>query len=107
MVAAWRMRHARMNASQHVLEASSSMLRPSSPVSSTSQLQSQAHPVWALEGTDIVTTLNPIRQATPTFLCTKAAGFEIRLRSEHQNYNLENEHITTATLIKFTQKIVC
>jgi len=40
-------------------------------------------------------------------LCTKASGFEIRTLSEHQNYNLENVHITTATLIKFAQKIVC
>jgi hypothetical protein len=36
----------------------------------------------------------------------KAGGIEIRLPSEHQNYNLRNVHITIATLIKFTQKIV-
>jgi hypothetical protein len=38
---------------------------------------------------------------------TKAGGIEIRPLSEHQNRNLENVHITTATLIKFAQKIVC
>jgi hypothetical protein len=38
--------------------------------------------------------------------CTKAGGIEIRPISEHQNYNLENVHITTATLIKFAQKIM-
>jgi hypothetical protein len=38
---------------------------------------------------------------------TKAGGIKIRPLSEHQNYNLENVHITTATLIKFTQKFVC
>jgi hypothetical protein len=37
---------------------------------------------------------------------TKAGGIEIRSFSEHQNYNLENVYITTATLIKFTQKII-
>ena len=38
---------------------------------------------------------------------TKAGGIEIRPLSEHQNYNLENVYITTATLIKIAQKIVC
>jgi len=33
--------------------------------------------------------------------CTKAGGIKIRPLSEHQNYNLENVHITTSTLIKF------
>ena len=37
---------------------------------------------------------------------TKAGGIEIRSLSEHQNYNLENVHIATATLIKFAQKIL-
>jgi hypothetical protein len=37
---------------------------------------------------------------------TKAGGIEIRPLSEHQTYNLENVHITTATLIKSTQKII-
>jgi hypothetical protein len=47
------------------------------------------------------------KRASPTAHYTKAGAFEIRLLSEHQNYNLENEHITMATLIKFAQKIVC
>jgi hypothetical protein len=37
---------------------------------------------------------------------TKADSIEIRPLSEHQNWNLENAHITTATLIKFAQKIL-
>jgi hypothetical protein len=37
-------------------------------------------------------------------LSTKAGGIEIRPSSEHQNYNLESVHITTATFIKFAQK---
>ena len=37
---------------------------------------------------------------------TKAGGIEIRSLLEHQNYNLENVHIATATLIKFAQKIL-
>jgi hypothetical protein len=36
---------------------------------------------------------------SPVF--TKAGGIEIHPLSEHQNYNLENVHITTATLVKF------
>jgi hypothetical protein len=37
---------------------------------------------------------------------TKAGGIEIRSLLERQSYNLEKIHITTATLIKFAQKIV-
>ena len=48
----------------------------------------------------LITVIDP-RKAT-----TKAGGIEIRPLSEHQNSNLENVHITTATLIKFAQKIV-
>jgi hypothetical protein len=43
---------------------------------------------------------------TTKIITTKAGGIEIRTFSEHQNYNLENVHITTATLIKFARKIV-
>jgi hypothetical protein len=35
----------------------------------------------------------------------KTDRFEIGSLSEHQNYNLENVRITTATLIKFARKI--
>jgi hypothetical protein len=37
---------------------------------------------------------------------TKAGGIEIRPLSEHQNHGLENVNMTTATLIKFAQKIL-
>jgi len=37
---------------------------------------------------------------------TKAGAIEIRPLLEYQNYDLENVHITTVTLIKFAQKFV-
>jgi hypothetical protein len=37
---------------------------------------------------------------------TKAGGIEMRPLSDHPNHSLENGHITTATLIKFAQKIL-
>jgi len=48
----------------------------------------------------------PLLTLLRNFRSTKAGGIEIGSLSEHQNYNLENVHITTATLIKFTQKII-